>query len=220
MKIKAILGFAVLALTSVNCVALSLNMKPGLWEHSFKLDADSLSVAEKEQQLQMQRAAEEMKKNFANMPPEQRKAMEAMMSPEGMKAVTTALASSEKLQLTKDGTVTKECVTQAKIDKGQLKSPKENCKNTIVQTSSNIFKITEQCTGKSQSRSEVEVNFQNPKSYSGKVSYSMYNSNQMLHADLSGKWLSSDCGNIEPESDEDYEEDYEAEDGGVAEPQE
>lgn len=211
MKITVVLGFAALTLASVNSMALTVNMKPGLWEHTFKFDGSSLSALQNEQQQQMQQAMIEMKKRFAEMPPEQRKQLEAMMKQNGIEVDTSALAAGGKVQLSKDGTVVKECVTQAQIDKGELPAPEKNCKNTIVQKSSNVFKVTYQCTGGSQAHGTTEVTFQNPKSYTGKASYSLggAGNSQTMQGDMSGKWLSSDCGTIAPEADPVDDEDLE-----------
>lgn len=204
MKVRAVFGVVACVLVSCNCFAIHLDMKPGLWEHSFKLSGGSLGSLQQEQQQQMQQAMMEMKQRFADMPPEQRQQLEAMMKQNGIEVDTSALlAADSKVQLSKDGTLVKECVTQAQIDKGELPAPEKNCKNTVVQKSSNVFKVTYQCTGATQAQGSAEVTFQNSKSYTGKAFYSLgaTGSSQTMEGTMSGKWLSSDCGSVKPESD-------------------
>lgn len=209
MKARAVLGVIAGVLVSCNCFAVHVDMKPGLWQHTFKLSGGSLGSLQQEQQQQLQQAMVDMKKRFAEMPPEQRQQLEDMMKQHGMEVDTSALlAENPNVQLSKDGTLVKECITQAQIDKGELPAPEKNCKNTIVQKSSNVFKVTYQCTGSSQAQGTTEITFQNPKSYTGKASYSLggAGSGQTMQGDMSGKWLSSDCGSVKPEPAQRYDD--------------
>jgi Protein of unknown function (DUF3617) len=69
-------GAMALAITLCNMV-WAQSIQPGLWETSSKIASGSGETGQKMSQLQSQ---------MANMPPEQRKAMEQMMSPEAQKA--------------------------------------------------------------------------------------------------------------------------------------
>jgi len=198
MKIKRMVASVVLALVSVKSFAVHVDMKPGLWEETFKLD-ESDATPEAAQQRQMLQLGAEMAKRFGDMPPEQRKQIEQMMARQGMD-ISGLDMGGQNMQISKEGTVVKTCITQADIDKGQLPSPEKSCASHIVQVSSHVYKATYQCQGENASQGVSEVTFQNQKSFTGKVSYSPGGvaKGQVIQGDMTGKWLASDCGNIAP----------------------
>ncbi len=204
MKLRSLMALLIAAGMGLNAqAAIHVDMKPGLWEHKFKMDESSLDASQKTQAEQMTKAMEEMKAQMANMPPEQRKMMEEMMAKQGIKVSDKGLEMAEQgVQISREGTTVKACVTQEEIDRGELPKGDNNCEQKVTQSSPTVLKISYVCKGENPTQGEGEVVFLNDKSYTGKVSYTtmVENKPQTYRADQSGKWLSSNCGNIKPAS--------------------
>lgn len=203
MKIWPTIGLLSLATLALNTHAFNVDMKPGLWEHKFKMDPRDQSAAQKAQAEQMATAVAEMKKQMANLPPEQRKMMEDMMAQQGITVSDKGVEMpSQGVQITKDGTTVKACLTQEDIDRGELPKGDDNCEQKITQTSPNVLKVTYTCGGDQPSRGEGTIVFQNNKSYTGDVSYTttINEKPETFRAIQSGKWLSGNCGDIKPQS--------------------
>ncbi len=186
---------------SFNAHAFHVDMKPGLWEHKFKMDARDQSAAQKAQAEQMAGAMEEMKKQMANLPADQRKMMEDMMAQQGIKVSDKGVEMpSQGVQITKDGTTVKACLTQEDIDRGELPKGDDNCEEQITQAAPNVLKVVYICSGEHPSRGEGTIIFQNNKSYTGDVAYTtaIDGKQETFRAVQSGKWLSSNCGDIKP----------------------
>ena len=200
---KSVIGLLVTAGLSFNAYAFQVDMKPGLWEHKFKMDDRGQSSVQKEQAEQMAGAIEEMKKQMANLPPEQRKMMEDMMAQQGIKMTDKGVEMpSQGVQISKEGATVKACLTQEEIDRGELPKGDENCEQKITQTSPKVLKVIYICKGEQPSRGEGTIVFQNNKSYTGDISYTtiVQEKQETFHAIQSGKWLSSDCGEVKPQS--------------------
>jgi Protein of unknown function (DUF3617) len=181
---------------------IKLDMQPGLWENSFKMTAASGEVLQTLQSDQMKTAMEEMKKQLANMPPEQRKQMEAMLAQSGMKINEDSISfQNDKVQVSTDGSKVKQCVTKAEIDRGELPEDDENCKSTLTQISKNRFKSTHICTGENPSQGESDIVFSSPKQYTGKgkMTQTVDGKAHTLEVELTGNWISNDCGEIKPD---------------------
>jgi hypothetical protein len=204
MKLRTVMGLLIAAGISLNVqAAIHIDMKPGLWEHRFKMDETSLNSTQKTQAEQMTKAMAEMKKQMETMPPEQRKMMEDMMAQQGIKVSDKGLEmAAQGVQITKEGTVVKACVTQEEIDRGELPKGDDNCEEKVTQISPKALKISYVCKGEHPTHGEGEVVFQNDKSYTGQVSYTttVEEKPETYRAIQTGKWLSSDCGNIKPQS--------------------
>jgi len=204
MKLGSLIGLLMAAGLSFNVhAAVHVDMKPGLWEHKFKMDDSSANATQKAQVEQMAKAVEEMKKQMANLPPEQRKMMEDMMAQQGIKVSDKGIdMAPQGVQITKEGTTVKACVTQEEIDRGELPKTNDDCEQKLTQTSAKVIKLSYVCKGENPMHGEGTVIFQNDKSYTGEVAYTttIEGETQTFHAVQSGKWLASDCGNIKPES--------------------
>jgi uncharacterized protein YneF (UPF0154 family) len=201
MKLRFVAGLLVISSISLNAHALKIDMKPGLWEHAFKFDKNSMGAMGGAQQDQMNKAMEEMKTQMANLPPEQRKMMEDMMAKQGIKVSDKGIdMAAQGLSISKDGTKVKACVTQADIDRGAMPQADVNCEQKITQISASQFKTTYVCKGEHPAQGEGEITFQNDKAYTGKMKMvtQVNGKPETIQGDNSGKWLSSDCGNIKP----------------------
>lgn len=180
--------------------AIKVDMKPGLWEHRIKLIGGDSAAA---QTQQMQSAMDEIKKQMENMPPEQRKMMEDMMAQQGMKFSDQGVSmQNNKVQISKDGTVVKQCITQAQIDKGYMPESADNCSPTITKLSNTKYKMAYACKDQNNTKGEGEIEFTSSTAYKGKAHFVNQESGtaQRYDTEQSGAWLSSDCGDIKPEA--------------------
>jgi hypothetical protein len=201
MKLHLLAGAIISVSLSLNAQAVHVDMKPGLWENTFKLNETSLTAEQIEQKEKMMKAMEQMKTQLANMPPEQRKMMEQMMEKQGIKMGDQGLDMGlQNVQISKDGTVVKSCITQADIDRGEMPKTQENCEQNTKQVSATVIKTSFTCSGPHPTHGEGEITFQSNKAYTGTMSVTteMNKKSQTITGSQSGKWLSSDCGNVKP----------------------
>lgn len=192
----SICSFPVLAQT------IKLDMQPGLWENSFKMTGESNKELQSIQNDQMKKAMEEMKKQLANMPPEQRKQMEAMMAQSGVKIEGDSIQiHNDAVKISSEGTKVKQCITQAEIDRGDFPDDDENCKSTLKQITKNHFKAIHKCTGENPSHGESEIVFDSKRHYSGTgiMTQTIDGKPHTLEVEMEGKWISNDCGDIKPD---------------------
>ena len=191
--------FLLVASVGAGAEPIKLDMKPGLWENQFKMTGDSAKQMQAVQSEQMKQAMEQMKQQLANMPPEQRKQMEAMMAQSGMKFNEDSMSfQNDKVKVTSEGSTVKQCVTQEEIDRGEMPENDSECKTTLKQTGKNRFKSKTVCTGDGAGTGESEVIFHSPKHYTGtgKMTQMINDKPQLIEVAMEGKWLSSDCGDI------------------------
>lgn len=185
---------------SIHAETLKVDMKPGLWEHRIKLIGGNNMAAQTEQ---MQKAMEEVKKQMANLPPDQRKMMEEMMAQQGMKFSDEGVSmQNNKVQISKDGTLVKQCITQSQIDKGYVPESGAECKPTIKQLSATQFKTTYVCNGQHKATGEGTIEFVSPTRYEGTAYFVTETEGkpQRYETEQTGVWLASDCGDIKPEN--------------------
>jgi len=192
---------AVMAAMNVTADTIKVDMKPGLWQNKMSILGDGAAQMQSMQQEQMKQAMNEMKKQFANMPPEQRKQMEAYMKQAGMSVDGENLSfDNKKVSVSPTGTTVKSCVTQADIDRGEMAEKSENCTNNLKQLSKTHFKSTQVCTGDHPSTMEAEVEFDSPKHYTGKgrMNQTVAGKSHVVEVAMEGTWLGSDCGDVQP----------------------
>lgn len=182
---------------------LDVDMSPGLWESKMRYTGDGAEQMQQMQSGQMEAAMEEMKKQFAAMPPEQRKQMEALMAQSGMEITDEGMNfKNDQVSMTKEGITTKQCVTQAQIDSGEMGFEEgDECTHSLTQVSKNRFKSLQECGGENPSRSEAEITFSSPKRYSGTgvMTQTINGQTHNISVAVEGSWLGSDCGSIQPD---------------------
>lgn len=169
----------VTVLFCMSAVAAKLDMAPGLWEHSFSISGEN---------PQMQQALAEMHKQLANLPPEQRKMMEEMMAAQGV-------------SIGQEGTRVKACITQEQINRAELPVQDQlDCRQQVVEQSKNSYKITFACGDTPPTSGTAEFTFSDPKHYTATsvVTSAASGTAETLTIRQSGKWLTADCGNIQP----------------------
>ncbi|MCL2523783.1 MAG: DUF3617 domain-containing protein [Betaproteobacteria bacterium] len=174
---------ALIALTTLCAVffagAVHAQQKPGLWEaRTLKMAVDG-----KDMLPQMRAAQEQMRQSLAQMPPEQRKQMEAMMPAQS------------------DPTVQRLCVTpeMAKSDQGVV--PRQSgCSEPKVSRSGNraTFEVTcKQGANTTVSKGEsvttgdqVTSKFETVSTGGGRK--------QVMMTEMQMSFLGSDCGSVKP----------------------
>ena len=202
MKFNVLASLVCTSFISLNVHAVRVDMKPGLWEHTMKMDA-AASAQQKNQQEQLAKGIEAMKKQFENLSPEQREMIEGMMAEQGISSTESSLDMASKgMQILKDGTAGKECITQEEINRGELPELSDGCEHKITQLSAKVLKVSYTCSGTPPSQGESIITFQSPKAYTGKVTFTTTIGGQIetYHAQQSGKWLSSECGDTSAET--------------------
>ena len=203
MKTYLMMATIATAAISFNTYANRLDMTPGLWEHTMKMNAVGASPAEKEQNEKIQQAMVEMKRQMESMPPEKRKMIEQALESRGIKLNDNGLeVPTKNMQVAKDGIKMKVCLTQEEIDKGDMHSQDDTCEEKYTQNSSKVVKISFECKGARPMHGESEVIFQDSKSYAGKTTIvtTRDGKDETIQAEQSGKWLSNDCGSVKPKA--------------------
>jgi hypothetical protein len=155
-------------------------MKPGLW---------SLSNTMTSSDPQVSQAMAAMQQQMANMSPEQRQQMQKMMRQNG---VQLDVGAGGALQ-------TKMCMSREMAERKEFPVQQGDCKQTFTQQSSTRGRIAFSCT-KPKVSGEGEVTADSDTSYRAhmKIKSEEQGRNQVVDMDVTGKWLSADCGNIRP----------------------
>ena len=191
----------IVTVVPVQADPIDVDMKAGLWQNNIVLDKKSMGDMQAQQAEQMKAAMEEMKKQFANLPPEQRAQMEAMMKQSGMKITDEAVSfNNNQVQVSQSGTTVKSCITQAEIDRGELPDDAEGCGTTLKKIGDNRYKSTHSCDAEDGAAGESEITFQSPKHYTGKGTMRQVVDGKPMSIafTMEGTWLASDCGDIKP----------------------
>jgi Protein of unknown function (DUF3617) len=199
-----------LTLLSASAIVSAQTPQPGLWETSSKITGGSGEAGQKMTQLQEQ---------MANMSPEQRKAMEQMMSPEAQsarmaqmqkqmasmppeqrKAMELGMAAMQGMRMNSDGTMAfKMCLTKEMIERNQLTRQEGKCIYSALTSTGNTKKYSFTCTEPASS-GEGTFTFQSATAYTGnlKINSVQNGKPQSMVVDNTGKFLSADCGTVKP----------------------
>jgi hypothetical protein len=171
---------AATALIAASFAASAQSMKPGLWEVNTRMQAAS---------GQMQKDMAEAQRQMASMPPEQRKMVQDMMAKQGV-------------SMGKGGPGTmgvKVCMTKEMVERNDMPSQRNDCKQITAPRSGNTMKISFTCTNPPSS-GEGQITFASPEAYTMNMAMStvVQGKPEKVNMDASGKWLSADCGAIKP----------------------
>ena len=174
----AVLSSAILI--AVPCSAQ--NMKPGLWEINNKMQSSN---------GQLEQAMAMVHEQMAQMTPEQRRSMEAMMSRNGLQMPTVGAGGSMSVRMC----MTREMAAQNKMpiqDAG-------NCTHKRSPVAGNTMKVSFSCS-KPEASGEGTVTFNSDTNYAMKmrVTTSASGKPETMHMDATGRWLGADCGGIKP----------------------
>lgn len=182
--------FPVPGLAGLVCLGLMITpvaaqtMKPGLWEITNKMGGSGDSGAK------MAAAMEQMQKQMASMPPEQRKQMEKMMAQQGVNMAPGAGGGmSVRVCITREMAARNETPAQTRGD----------CKHEQAQKNGNTTRFKFTCT-KPPSTGEGEVTVNSPESYTMKMKMTSQAKGkpEQMTMDAQGRFVSSDCGSVKP----------------------
>lgn len=177
MKPQCIVAVAMLSAASF--CASAQTMKPGLWEINTKMQADG----------KMGQDIAKAQQRMANMPPEQRKMMQDMMAKQGV-----AIGNDGP------GTIgTKVCMTKEMVERNEIPSQKDGCKQTASPRSGKTMRISFTCASPPSS-GEGQITFVSPEAYTMNMTMNTMAEGkpQRANMDGAGKWLSADCGALKP----------------------
>lgn len=169
-----------LALSATAPSAQAQATKPGLWEITSKVGGNS----------EMNLAMAQMQKEMANMPPEQRKQMEAMLGKQGM---SMSSAPGGGMQI-------KTCISKEMAEKSQMPIQTQgDCTSTVSDKTSTGMRLKFVCTNPPSS-GDGQITFSGDSAYAMKmnVTASRQGKAQTTTIEGSGKWLGADCGSIKP----------------------
>ena len=165
--------------------AAGIGLKPGLWETRLT----SQVVDGKDTTAAVSGAAAQMQKMMANMPPEQRERMEAMMKQHGGPRIAN------------DGSV-KMCISPEMANRDRPIIDREGrCQPATVTRSGNVSKFEFQCatngittSGKGEATSDgdtIRTTVDMTTTKAGGETHVMHNESEM-------KFLGADCGDVQP----------------------
>ena len=174
---RNVLLIAATLLAAAPLAAGAQSLKPGLWEIHHKSDNP-----------QMAGGMAEMRQQMAQMPPEQRKQMEAMLAQQGVKMAPGA-GGATAMQV---------CLTKEMVERNDIPM-QDGCRVTQQQRSGSTMKMAYACTNPPSS-GEGQVTFNGPESYTSRMTVrSMAQGrSDTTTMESDGKWLKSDCGNVRP----------------------
>ena len=137
---------------------------------------------------QMDSAMAEMREQMAQMPPEQRKQMEAMMAQQGVRMAPGAGG----------GMAMQVCMTKEMAERNDMPM-QEGCRMTKNQRSGKTMNFAFTCSNPPSS-GEGQVNLASPESYSSHMTVrtTVQGKTETTTMDATGKWLKADCGNVRP----------------------
>lgn len=180
MTSKVLAGMVGLAWVAM-AQAQALKLRPGLWE---------MQSTMKSQSGQMEQAMAEMQKSLASMPPEQRKQMEQMMAQQGV-GMTAGGRQSMRM-----------CMTPEQVNRDEIPQ-QEGCTQKVQRVDASTMKVAFACKGgqgQPPSSGEGTVTMQGPTAYTGQFKFKTQAQGKPEQIDMaqSGKWLSDNCGAIQP----------------------
>lgn len=172
-------GWLTVVLLSFGFSAGAQTLKPGLWEISNKTKSSN---------PQTEKAMADMQKQLASMPADQRKMMEGMMAKQGVGMSSDGSAMVMKI-----------CLTPEMVERNELPAQQGHCRHTMSPRVGNVIKMSFSCT-QPPSSGEGQMTFENPQAYTTNmvVNSTVGGKPEQMTTDSRGKWLSGDCGNVQP----------------------
>lgn len=171
----------------VSAPASAQTMRPGLWEVKNRIEGAGAPSTQEMAKAQEQMSV--MREQMAKMPPEQRQAMEAMMSKIG-----------QLPQIDEDGMTIKLCVTPEMAASNEVPvQQRGNCTSKRSAPVGGVMKISYVCTEPASS-GEGTITVSSDTAYTMNMTMNTTEDgrNQTTSMSSEGKWLSASCGNVEP----------------------
>ena len=154
------------------------NLKPGLWEHGFTMKSSSGEV---------EKSMAQAKAEMARLPPDQRKMMEQMLARQGV-------------GMTPQGHTVRVCITPEQASRTELPDGDGKCEQKSLQRSGGTIRTSFVCAGPPPTSGHSEITLKGDTAYSGRsvVDTTVKGKPERMTMDVTGKWLSADCGNVKP----------------------
>lgn len=176
-------------LLALPAAAANLQIKPGLWENTGKVDAGPGSGSGA-----MATAMAAMQQQMASMTPEQRKSIEAVIAKNGGGFTMPTVNAQGAL-------VSQACLTQEMIDKSHLPTPENQggCTHQASPVVNGVLTATFTCTNP-PTTGKTRFVIKDEKSYTMTMesTTTMDGKPQVMKVNGSGRWLASDCGSVKP----------------------
>lgn len=174
----ALYAASITALFGSTMVFAQPELEPGLWKYSFDIENQS---------GQIEAAMAKAKKMLESLPPEQRKMIEQQMASRG-------------IGLDLESFTAQTCITPEQAKATQFPQPSENCSQSVVEQSDDVYKLSFTCEGTPPTTGEGEIHLISDKEYEGEVTVdtTMNGQAEQIVASQSGTWVSADCGTVEP----------------------
>lgn len=177
--LRLVVMAAALASTGASQAQTAFKLQPGLWEQSMTMKSSSGEMEAKMAQMQQQ---------LASMPPAQRKMVEDMMAKQGV-----GMGG-------RNNTV-KMCISAEQAARSDLPQQQDGrCTQEVIERSGGKIRYRFACTGDHPTTGEGEYTMTSPTEYSGRATMTTTVKGQpeKVETTNSGRWLGSDCGNIQP----------------------
>lgn len=151
-----------------------LNVKTGLWE--VKTDSE-----------------------ISGMPPLPKEMLDKL-TPEQLAQIKQSMA-----QASGNDEVSRECITERDLEEPFRRNYQEDCTQEVVRTGRNTQELRLNCTGEVKGKGTFVINTPNPETMTGALDLTIGDGNNAMkmQATMEGKWLSSDCGDLADEDDDD-----------------
>jgi hypothetical protein len=180
VSVRTLMPALLLAAACCAPAAHAAKLKPGLWEMTSKVAAAN---PETMQALSM------AQQHMANMPPEQRRALEQTLAQHGV-----------KMNLAEDGGVKVNfCLTKEQAENPQLPAGQPGQCTTTQTPVPGGMNVAFKCS-KPQSSGSGQVIFDGDQGYSMRmnVDSTMQGQSQHMTIESQGRWLGADCGSTQP----------------------
>lgn len=163
--------FALLTTASAANDELNLDIRAGLWEHSFSMQSES---------GQMEQAIQEALRQLEQLPASQRRMVEQMMASQG-------------INLDLAGSSVQVCLTEEDIRQGNLPQ-QEGCDQTITQQG-DTYHFSFQCAGDPPYEGNGQINILSREHYEGHARFTtrMAGNPEEIEIQQEGRWLSDSC---------------------------
>ena len=173
--------------TTLSLPVAAQKLAPGLWEVNMQMPGGPDLGA----------AMGQMNEALAKMPPEQRKQMQAMLAQKGMATPSAAPAGAGG----QPGGM-RVCISKEMAARGDMPDPDGRCKQDSLARGGNKVNFKFNCTGEPPSSGTGEYVFSGDKGYQGKMLVNTVRGGKpvSMEMQLSGRFLSADCGEVKPRS--------------------
>ncbi|MGX5915687.1 DUF3617 domain-containing protein [Aliidiomarina sp. Khilg15.8] len=149
-----------------------IDLKPGLWEHSFTMESES---------GRMESAIEEALRQLERLPESQRRMVKNMMEKQG-------------INLDMAGSSVEVCLSQDDLDQGTLPQ-QDGCEQELSQQDDDSYYFSFQCDGNPPHSGSGTMTIVDREHYRGESQFTTEMEGQTEHIRMrqEGRWLREDC---------------------------